>query len=176
MQRIAAYPNRIAAALLVGLVIAICVNALLLQRGRHPAPLFYRNPPLASTQTQLARQMGAAPQPAFVATNASARDPIAQLLQTAPAGATPSAASQDAISQLLASDKTQRAPQPDREVLAAQRALVKLGFVLKPDGFLGNTTRQAIVQFERDHKLPPRGEVDARLLRELNANSGGVAE
>jgi len=47
-----------------------------------------------------------------------------------------------------------------------------LGFVLKPDGVAGATTRQAIERYERDRKLPVRGELTPALLRRLGAESG----
>jgi len=61
---------------------------------------------------------------------------------------------------------------PSKLVLAAQRALVKLGFVLKPDGVAGATTRQAIERYERDHGLPVHGDLTPALLRQLSAEAG----
>ncbi len=56
---------------------------------------------------------------------------------------------------------------------AGQRALVKLGFgPLKADGLMGPTTRQAIERFERERKIPVTGELGARTVRELAAQSG----
>jgi peptidoglycan hydrolase-like protein with peptidoglycan-binding domain len=60
-------------------------------------------------------------------------------------------------------------------VAAAQRALTKLGYgPLKDDGQFGAGTRAALDRFERDRRLPPRGDSPARLLREL-AQASGVA-
>ncbi len=56
--------------------------------------------------------------------------------------------------------------------MAAQRALIKLGYVLKADGVAGAATRQAIERYERDHKLPVRGELTPALMRQLSAASG----
>ena len=52
--------------------------------------------------------------------------------------------------------------------MAAQRALVKLGFVLNPDGVAGATTRRAVERYERDHGLPVRGVLTPALMRRLN--------
>jgi hypothetical protein len=78
------------------------------------------------------------------------RDPIADVLKSAPA-----------------------APEPSRTALFAQRALAKLNYgPIKPDGLLGPGTRSAIERFERDHKLPVTGELAPRTLKELAAASG----
>jgi hypothetical protein len=175
IYRAADYPNRIAGTLLVGLVIAICVNALLLQQGHHPAPLFHKSVALSVSAPQPIPRAGAM---ASMAPAETVRDPISQLLQSSPAVSEPEKADlpqrsvRDPISQFLKSEATQPSPQPSKTVFAAQRALVKLGFVLKPDGIVGNATRQAIEQFEHDHGLPAHGELSPRILRELVAQSG----
>lgn len=58
-------------------------------------------------------------------------------------------------------------------VLAVQRALAKLGYgPLKVNGILGVETRQAILRFERDRRMPADGEISDRLVRELGTVSG----
>ncbi len=52
-------------------------------------------------------------------------------------------------------------------VLAAQRALQKLGYEVTPDGHLGAATRQALEKFERDRRLSVNGELSPKLLHEL---------
>jgi hypothetical protein len=93
---------------------------------------------------------------------------------------------QDKISQLLKAPPpaphTQSATaaaapaKPSKSVLAAQRALVKLGFVLNPNGVAGETTRRAIESYERDHGLPVRGEITPALLRQLRTETGITGE
>ena len=61
-------------------------------------------------------------------------------------------------------------------MLGVQHALVKLGFVLKPDGVNGAATRQALEQFEHDHNLPAKGELTPKVLRELATQSGQTIE
>lgn len=177
IRHAADYPNRVAGTILIGLVIAICVNALVLQRTRHPAPLFRK--------TLVWQVSSQSPKPRPTLARAQQSDPIARLLGASAArnGATASEAreagttkpARDAISQLLASEAPRSAAET-RTVLAAQRALVKLGFVLKPDGIVGAATRQAIAQFEHDRGLPARGELTPKILRELSAQSGVSVE
>jgi hypothetical protein len=174
IYRAADYPNRIAGTLLVGLIIAICINALLLQQGHHPGPLFHKSVTLPVSAPQRAVPQTAATGPMVPA--GALRDPISQLLQSSPAISEADKAArprrQDPISQFLKSEATPAAPEPSKTVFAAQSALVKLGFVLKPDGIAGSATRQAIEQFERDHGLPARGELSPKILHELAAQSG----
>jgi len=185
------YPNRIAGTLLVGLVIAICINALVLQQSRHPAPLFRKSIALPLLPSQPPEDRQAATAAATAAASARpASDPISQLLQSSAAqsvsdpgkaglsrrtGAKDGAKPSDPISQLLKSQAAESTEQ-SRTVLAAQRALVKLGFVLKPDGLVGGATRQAIEQFERDRGLPEHGELSPKILHELSAESGIAIE
>ena len=95
-------------------------------------------------------------------TSAPAREPVADA----------SVAHKDQIAALLKGD----APAADRStrVAAAQRALQKVGFVVKPDGSFGATTRQAIERFERDRGLTVTGDLTPRTVRELSAQSGVV--
>ncbi|MDR3408816.1 MAG: peptidoglycan-binding protein [Methylovirgula sp.] len=186
LPRLANYPNRIAGALLVGIAVAIAVNALELQTSRHPAPLFGhatlpQQPPAPAAQapqpeSQAAARIAPAPQP--VATPAPA-DPLGQFIrqdeQTMPRHRAVTAAAPparpDRISQIL-EENSGPPPAPSRTVLAAQRALVKLGYVLRADGIDGEATHRAIVQYESDRHLPARGELSAKLLRQLSAESG----
>jgi len=82
------------------------------------------------------------------------------------------AAKKDAIAALLNGETPQEAAGPTARVAAVQKALIKSGFVLRADGVMGLTTRQALERFERDRKLPVTGELSPRTLRELAAQSG----
>lgn len=57
-------------------------------------------------------------------------------------------------------------------VLSGQRALARLGYGVKPDGEMGPGTRQAILRFEQDRRLPVTGTFSPRTMRELSALSG----
>lgn len=86
----------------------------------------------------------------------------------------------DAIAGLIeksgvSSSKQTREPDSS-DVLAAQRALQRLGFVIRPSGVFDATTRQAIAQFERDRKMPARGELTPAVRRELARLSSGEAQ
>ncbi|MGP8231633.1 MAG: peptidoglycan-binding protein [Methylovirgula sp.] len=185
------YPNRIAGALLVGIAAAITVNALELQKSRHPAPLFghaerQQQPAPASVtpapqpEPQAASiAPEAAPAPAPVIAPAPG-DPLGQFIrqneQTAPRHHAAAAAGEpparpDRSSQIL-EENSGMPPKPSRTALAAQRALVKLGYVLRADGIDGEATHRAIAQYESDHHLPARGELSAKILRQLSAESG----
>ena len=153
-------------ALLIALV-GIGVNALLLQRERHPAPLFgFAAPKVPS------------PSPAPVAPQkpVSAEDsaPPAQSPEALPParpaealGSPPS--SSDPIANLLAGETHS----DSRLVLAAQTALAKLGYAVKPDGKEGAATQQALREFEHAHGLPPATEISERLVKQLATAARG---
>jgi peptidoglycan hydrolase-like protein with peptidoglycan-binding domain len=72
----------------------------------------------------------------------------------------------DAIRDLLRGDA---AKETGRLTLAAQNALLRLGYVVKTDGAPSAATTKAIEMFERAHGMAPSGEVTAKLVRQLNA-------
>lgn len=146
--------------------IGVPLNALFLQDGRHPAPLFRAaEPPPAIVQ--------APPPPARPAAVIAA----APLARPAPIKAEPAHAPaekpRDPIGALLAGETPRAASKAEdadsKNVLAAQRALMRLGYVIKPDGVLGAATRQALEAFARENGLPATGEPTPRLLRRLTA-------
>ena len=58
-------------------------------------------------------------------------------------------------------------------VKQVQTGLSELGYLPGPiDGTLGETTRQAIREFEGDRRLPVSGDITAGLLSELAKTSG----
>ena len=59
-----------------------------------------------------------------------------------------------------------------KTLAAAQRALQKVGYVVKPDGVFGSTTRVALEKFERDRGLPVTGQLSGRTVKQLAAQSG----
>ena len=60
---------------------------------------------------------------------------------------------QDPIAELLAGNHDEAS----RLTMAAQTALAKLGYAVKPDGKEGAATEQALREFERAHGLPHAG-------------------
>lgn len=147
-------------------LVGIGVNALLLQRERHPAPLFgYAAPKLPSATPAPAPPP---PQkPASTEDTAPPAQPSATLPPARPAeSAGSSSSASDPIAELLAGE-----PHGDatRLTLAAQTALAKLGYPVKPDGKEGSATEQALREFERAHGLPPGTEITERLVKQLTA-------
>jgi Putative peptidoglycan binding domain len=111
-------------------------------------------------------EMPAGGHPRQARVNASPpRDKISQFLKPPPAPPASPAQSPTATAAPAA---------PSKLVLAAQRALVKLGFVLNPDGVVGATTRQAIKRYEHDHGLPVHGDLTPALMRQLSAETGSA--
>jgi hypothetical protein len=160
-------------------VVAIGVpfNALFLQDGRHPAPIFQKAASLLSSAP--------APQPSQrVAPQGDAAKPqhAAQITKNEPASseitkvesAKSSEKNHDAIGRLLEGGSKQASSAGDKNktVLAAQRALAKLGFALHQDGVFGGTTRQAIEKFERANGMPVTGELSPKIRRLLSTRTG----
>jgi Putative peptidoglycan binding domain len=183
------YLNILATGFFVAAAATILLNALVWQRTCHPAPLFVRTAPAVSAKEPTIAEMIAVPaprpQPAVTALQAddkpSEKPPAQKPLETA-AGVHPRP--HDKISQ-PPSQKAWAAPRarstpadtaapaaPSKSVLAAQRALVKLGFVLNPDGVAGQTTRRALERYERDHGLPVHGDLTPALMRRLVSDAG----
>ncbi|MCC7347334.1 MAG: peptidoglycan-binding protein [Variibacter sp.] len=70
-------------------------------------------------------------------------------------------------------DAAQAAPQQSRKVLAMQRALTDFGYgPVKLTGVLDASTKAAIEKFERERKLPVKGQMSARLMHELAKVTG----
>ncbi len=158
-------------------LIGIGVNALVLQRERHPAPLFGPAPSQSSSPAPGA----AAPLPPQVAS----ADRDSSAVETSPAipPATPPARptdtvdgppsrASDPITDLLREEARVDAA---RLVVAAQTALVRLGYSVKPDGNEDAATQQALRDFERAHGLPLSTEITRRLVKQLTqaARAGG---
>lgn len=163
----------------------IALNALSFQTARHPAPLFGDKPDRVDMRPAPKRVSVEPPsgvpvppaRPLPVSTPAPA-----PVTLTTPAPAAKPASQRDALGDLIrgggeATGAVSRSPdlkpEPQRLVLSAQRALVKLGYApLTADGLIGPATRSALERFERDRRLPVTGELGARTVRELAAQSG----
>lgn len=153
-------------AVLFAALVGIGVNALLLQRERHPAPLFgYAAPKLPSAAPA---PVPPPPQkPVSTEDNVPPAQSSAALPPARPAeSAGGSSSASDPIAELLAGE-----PHGDAShlTLAAQTALAKLGYPVKPDGKEGSATEQALREFEHAHGLPPATEITERLVKQLTA-------
>jgi hypothetical protein len=191
-------------------VSAIIANALFLQVGRHPAPMFgsLAIPAAALTPANpLPRPRpveadGALlePRPTEIKpAESKVSEPKAPESKAPESKASESKAadpkSTDSIAHLVkgtagapsASSTIARPPVPmptvsrgdagqnigSRRVAAVQRVLTEYGYgQLKPTGTIGSDTQAAILKFERDHKMPPTGQMSDRLVRELTAMIG----
>ena len=146
-------------------LVGIAVNALLFQRERHPAPLFGDSSP---TPPSAAPAPALAPPPKPVSAEHDA--PPAPSVAALPPARPPEAAAQssppapDPIAELLAGQTNSDA---SRLTLAAQTALAKLGYPVKPDGKEGAATEQALRDFEHTHGLAPATEINERLVKQL---------
>jgi hypothetical protein len=181
--------------LLVALLGLIVVNAMFLQHGRHPAPLFGSTlklepprPPVrpSTLDTLLKERMPGLPlQPVKPAPEAAFAAPVATEAEDAPAAAPPAAPpatprasaapankSHDIIGSLIENGRAVPHSAAGKSVVAAQRALRKLGAAVKPDGDYGAATRKAVETFQRDNHLPVTGELNAATRRQLAARSG----
>lgn len=66
---------------------------------------------------------------------------------------------------------------PSRRIMAVQRALTDFGYgQLRLSGIFDEPTKLAIEKFERERRLPVRGQISGRLIRELAAVTGRPLE
>jgi peptidoglycan hydrolase-like protein with peptidoglycan-binding domain len=196
----------------VGIVVAaaatatIFVNALFLQHGPHPAPIFATRPPVGATVPHPRSAAAAQSRMRLIAdiqralgrkgfydgavdgiwgaeTDAAVRD-FAQAAGQKIA----SQASENLLRAISASpvraatkqprnDPIARLLAPSKQVLAVQRALSDFGYgQIKPTGIYDADTRAAIEKFERDRKLPVSGQISEPLVRALAAMTGRPLE
>lgn len=135
--------------------LAILVNALFLQHGPHPAPIF---------ATRQRMQEPAVPLRAHKEDKAVVAHPVAP-----PKPNAAPVARQDPIAELIAP--------PKPRMLAIQRALADFGYgQIRPTGVYDSETRGAIEKFEREHSLPVDGQITDRFVRELAAMTGRPLE
>jgi putative peptidoglycan binding protein len=142
--------------------VAILINALFLQSGPHPAPLFKTAflsvSPGDATNAVVVMPRARPPESGKGDPKTGPR--VAKTAISAPA--TP--VRNDPIGALLT---------PSKRVMAVQRALSEFGYgQIKPSGIVDNETRSAIEKFERERKLPITGQVSARVTQELAAITG----
>ncbi|OAF10455.1 peptidoglycan-binding protein [Bradyrhizobium centrolobii] len=187
----------------VAAVCAIVGNALFLQTGRHPAPMFgtvinLPGPSSAALSNPLPRPrpVGAdtsplepkatefrvepkpaekAPEKPVEATASTPRsgDPMTNLVKATTSTPTPPSV---AIARPPAPIPVQQSPAA-RRIAGVQRALSEYGYgQLKVTGTMSGETQSAIQKFERDHRMAVTGQVSDRLLRELAAAIGHPVE
>jgi hypothetical protein len=187
--------DTIAGAVAFAVMTAIIANALFLQAGRHPSPMFgstvampaalaIANPlprprpaeaDTAQIEPKLADPKPAEPKVAEPKPDAKSADPLANLVKaTSAAPMVPSnIARPPAPIPVSSRSETITTPSVSRRVAAVQRALTEYGYgQLKPTGAVGTDTQAAIQKFERERKIPVTGQMSDRLVRELTAMIG----
>lgn len=179
-------------------VMAIIVNAMFLQSGRHPSPMFggdvvVLQPAAVSPAMRagtpvppVAAPAGPLPRPRPPHADRRSDMAPAEALPAQPVAlrqAGPQAGPQaDPIGHLVRTVAA-RGPEPVREtdgetapsgrIAAVQRVLSDYGYgQLKPTGQLGPETRAAIRKFELARHLPVTGQMSERLASELAAMTG----
>jgi hypothetical protein len=177
---------------------AIIANALFLQAGHHPSPMFGSVVAMPAAALPQASPLPR-PRPVELATRpADASPPDSRSVESKPAELKPveSRAAEPKAAEPKASDPlanlvkataampvTSNVPRPpapipvasqaSHRVAAVQRVLTEYGYgQLKPTGTVGSDTQAAIQKFEREHKLPVTGQLSDRLVRDLVAMTG----
>ena len=172
-----------AGALAFAALTAIIVNALFLQAGHHPAPMFGSvvmlpeappasplprpRPVEASVRPEVSppESKPAEPRTADPLTNlvkATSEAPVAAWNVPRPPAVVPVAPHNEAL-----------VNSGSRQVAAVQRALTEYGYgQLKPTGTINADTLAAIQKFERERRIPLSGQVSERLVHELAATIG----
>ncbi|XSC47849.1 peptidoglycan-binding protein [Bradyrhizobium sp. RDT10] len=194
--------DMVAGLLAAAAICAILANALFLQAGRHPSPMFGSVVTLPAPQGPVVSPL---PRPRPV--ELTARPVEIEPPESRPVevrGADPKhveirstdprntdSKNADPMANLVvkstgaptaAPANVVRPPAPipataqsagARRVAAVQRALTQYGYgQLKPTGAVGSDTQAAISKFERDRKLPVTGQMSDRLVKELTAMIG----
>lgn len=177
---------------------AIVANALFLQRGPHPAPMFGSVVHIPSASSSTANLLLPRPRPVAAdaipaeprlaetkpselrlvdikANDSKPVDPLGNLVKSTTTGSVQSGTVATAPSNAM------RPPAPippvqvtgSRRVAAVQRVLTEYGYgQLRATGTIGADTQAAIQKFERERKLPVTGQVSDRLVRELSTMIG----
>jgi hypothetical protein len=164
-------------------VAAIVGNALFLQRGYHPAPMFgsvvvasgaassnpLPRPRPPEAEPGVPEQRIAEARPTEKAAEVKPSDPVGSLLKASSTSSAPPAnAVRPPAPVPISARNDTTSISGSRRVAAVQRALTEYGYgQLKPTGTAGSDTQAAIQKFERDRKLPVTGQVSERLVREL---------
>jgi hypothetical protein len=191
--------DMVAGALAFAAVSAIVANALWLQAGRHPAPLFgtvVNLPAVASTSANLLPRPRPVEADIVIPESKPSELKPSDLKVTEPRAAEPKNSdpktsdprTSDPMGNLVKATSTapiiNSIPRPpasipgdagsgSRRVAAVQRALTEYGYgQLKPTGTVGSETQAAIQKFERARKIPVTGQMSDRLVRELTAVIG----
>jgi hypothetical protein len=179
VRRFKSKPSRtIAGATLAAIMTGIVVNAMLLQHSHRIQPV--ELPATAKPEAPAAATPAAATGSANTTANAEATpapavppsrpNDLGSLIEATATGPH----SSDPIRDLLRGDSG-GAGEAKHLTIAAQNALVKLGYSIKADGVAGSSTLQAIEQFERSRGLTVASEITPKLVKQLTAAANASA-
>ena len=150
-------PRAYAGACLAAIAVTIVANAAFFQHRAAPTPAPPEAVPVAAR--------AAAPNPATETPQQAT--PATVLPPTRPAS--PAPANADPIADLL-NGNSAAAPKEDKKlVMAAQSALIKLGYVVKVDGDANAKTLQALADYQKRHALPITQTINAHVVKMLSA-------
>jgi len=153
-----------AGALAFAAIGAIVANAMFMQAGHHPSPMFGSSTVMPSALPQANPLPKPRPVEADTAEVKSAATPHSAATHgMRPTAQTPTVAN-DPLANLINST---------RRVAAVQRLLTEYGYgQLKPTGTAGTDTQAAIRKFEQARRMPVTGQMSDHLVRELAAVTG----
>jgi Putative peptidoglycan binding domain len=193
--------DMVAGALAVAAIGAVVANALFLQSGPHPSPMFGSvvtlpapgspssvNPlprprPAEATKAEAAPSEPKSVEPKAVEprvidtkpAETKAADPLTNLVKATSAAPVSTSAIPRPPAPIPVASRSDGnlSPGGSRRVAAVQRALTEYGYgQLKPTGTIGADTQAAIAKFERERKIPATGQMSDRMVRELSATIG----
>jgi hypothetical protein len=189
--------DMVAGLLAAAAICAILANALFLQAGRHPSPMFSSVVTLPAPQAaavsplprprpvELTSRPVETEPPEIRPVEARSADPKHVEIRSGDSRSdskNPDPVVKSTGAPAAAPANVARPPAPipataqsagARRVAAVQRALTQYGYgQLKPTGAVGADTQAAITKFERDRKLPVTGQMSDRLVKELTAMIG----
>ena len=139
---------------------AIIANAMFMQAGHHPSPMFGSAVAISPVQ-----QGNPLPRPRPVEADEAGRAESRASAADAPANPVKQAGPHsDPVADII---------NANRRIAAVQRALTEYGYgQMKPTGTVGTETQAAIRKFEQARRMPVTGQMSDRLIRELAALTG----
>ena len=141
-------------------MIAVVVNALVLQHERHPSPFFG-----ASAEDGVARPVEHTASPSVASTSAPVSPPP-RPTDLAGSSEAANAHASDPIGDVLRGPAVK---DNQKLVASAQTSLAKLGYVVKTNGVAGAETMTALRDFEKSHGMPVSTDITPRLVKQLSA-------
>lgn len=142
---------------------AIIANAMFMQAGHHPSPIF--GSAGSAVAISPVQQGNPLPRPRPVEADEAGRAESRASAADAPANPVKQAGPHsDPVADII---------NANRRIAAVQRALTEYGYgQMKPTGTVGTETQAAIRKFEQTRRMPVTGQMSDRLVRELAVLTG----